>query len=277
MSKIDAIQTSAAIAKPNRGILYTALIGAAGLAVLLQALWAAIFLEHDGQRDDAAGWIDVHARGGEVAIVLALASAAVAFVWMRARKDLWVGSSVLAVLLMGESYLGGLIRDDSKDALTVVHIPLAMALMGLAVWLPLRAARRPDRAQPAAAGSPVAPVTRTVDIAETLQAVATTVEKMAVTVNAFAHHGSESANAVDAATSVVDAARATLTDLAETSTRINEAASTISQIASQTGLLALNATIEANRPAPGVPASEPTGASGGTGTAPSRDTAIRGG
>ena len=275
MSKTDAVQTSAAFAKPNRSILYTALIGAAALAVLLQALWAGIFLEHDGQRDDAAGWIDVHARGGEVAIALALASAAVAFVWMRPRKDLWVGSSALAVLLMGESYLGGLIRDASKDVLTVVHVPLAMALMGLAVWLPLRAGRRPDRAQPAS-GPPVAPATRTVDIADTLQTVATTVEQMSVTVNAIARHGSESANAVDATTSVVDAARATLTDLAEASTRINEAASTISQIARQTDLLALNATIEANRSGPAVPASEST-TSNGTDTALTGDAAIRGG
>ena len=40
-----------------------------------------------------------------------------------------------------EAYLGGLIRDAGKDTLTAVHVPLAMALMGLAVWLPLRARR----------------------------------------------------------------------------------------------------------------------------------------
>jgi hypothetical protein len=28
--------------------------------VLLQGLWAGIFLQHDGQRDAASGWIDVH-------------------------------------------------------------------------------------------------------------------------------------------------------------------------------------------------------------------------
>lgn len=33
---------------------------------------------------------------------------------------------------------------ESKDALTAVHVPLAMALMGLVVWLPLRA-RTADR------------------------------------------------------------------------------------------------------------------------------------
>ena len=41
-----------------------------------------------------------------------------------------------------EAYLGGLIRDDGKDALTAVHVPLAMAIMAVSVWLPLRARAR---------------------------------------------------------------------------------------------------------------------------------------
>src|SRR5689334_22486428 len=46
-----------------RTTLFSALTGLAALAVLLQGLWAGVFLEHDGQRDDAGSWIDVHARG----------------------------------------------------------------------------------------------------------------------------------------------------------------------------------------------------------------------
>lgn len=122
--------------------LFSALTGLAALAVLLQGLWAGIFLEHDGQRDDASGWIDVHARGGEVALVLAVAATAVALWRHRARKDLWIGGLVLVVLLVLESYLGGLIRDDGKDTLTAVHVPLAMAIMAVSVWLPLRARSR---------------------------------------------------------------------------------------------------------------------------------------
>ena len=122
--------------------LFSALTGLAALAVLLQGLWAGIFLEPDGQRDDASGWIDVHARGGEVALVLAVAATAVALWRHRARKDLWIGGLVLVVLLVLESYLGGLIRDDSKDTLTAVHVPLAMAIMAVSVWLPLRAGSR---------------------------------------------------------------------------------------------------------------------------------------
>ena len=40
---------------------------------------------------------------------------------------------------MAESFIGGQIRDASQDTLTAVHVPLGMAIMGVAVWLPLRA------------------------------------------------------------------------------------------------------------------------------------------
>jgi hypothetical protein len=118
---------------------YAVLIGLCALAVLLQGLWAGIFLEHDGQRNDASGWIDVHARGGEVALVLAVLATAVALWKLRSRRDLVIGSVVLVLLLALESWLGGAIRDDGQDTLTAVHVPLAMAIMALVVWLPLRA------------------------------------------------------------------------------------------------------------------------------------------
>jgi hypothetical protein len=135
----DTLSTT--ISAPLQSRLYNFLTGLTSLVVLLQGLWAGIFLEHDGARDDAASWIDVHARGGDVAIALAVVGLIVALVKLRSRLDLLVGSAVLAILLMTESYLGGLVRDDSQDTLTAVHVPLAMAIMGLAVWLPLRARR----------------------------------------------------------------------------------------------------------------------------------------
>ena len=122
--------------------LYLVLSGLTALAVLLQGLWAGIFLEHDGARDDAGSWIDVHATGSHVAIGLAVLAAITGFVQVRARRDLWIGALVLAVLLVLESYIGGQIRDNGADPLTAVHVPLAMALMALAVSLPLRAAAR---------------------------------------------------------------------------------------------------------------------------------------
>ena len=117
--------------------LFSALVGLTSLAVLLQGVWAGIFLEHDGNRPEK--WIDVHQMGAYVSIALALSATLVAFVQLRPRTDLWVGSAVLSVLLVVESVLGGLIHDQSKDTLTAVHVPLAMLLMGLVVYLPLRA------------------------------------------------------------------------------------------------------------------------------------------
>jgi heme A synthase len=61
---------------------------------------------------------------------------------LRSRRDLWLGSGLLTALLVLESYIGGLIRDDGKDTLTAVHVPLAMAVLALAIWLPVRAGRR---------------------------------------------------------------------------------------------------------------------------------------
>jgi len=81
-------------------------------------------------------------RVSEVAIVFAFAATAYAFARMRARRDLWLGGAALTVLLIVESYVGGLIKDQSKDSLTAVHVPIAMVLMGLAVWLPLRAMQK---------------------------------------------------------------------------------------------------------------------------------------
>jgi hypothetical protein len=128
--------------RPGRR-LYVWLIGLAAVAVLLQGLWAGLFLQHDGQRDAASGWIDVHARGADLAILLAALATLVAVVKLRDHRELWVGSGALTLLLVMESYLGGVIRDSGRDTLTAVHVPLAMALMGLVVWLPLRARRSP--------------------------------------------------------------------------------------------------------------------------------------
>jgi len=120
---------------------FSVLAGLSALAVLLQGVWAGIFLEHDGERDNASSWIDVHARGGEVALVFAILALAWAVLKLRSRRDLLIGAAVLTALLVAESYIGGLIRDESKDTLTAVHVPLAMAIMAVVVWLPLRARR----------------------------------------------------------------------------------------------------------------------------------------
>ena len=59
-----------------------------------------------------------------------------------ARRELLVGSGALVVLLVLEAFIGGEVYDH--PGLQVLHFPLALSLMALAVWLPLRAGRRRD-------------------------------------------------------------------------------------------------------------------------------------
>jgi heme A synthase len=115
--------------------LYRVLTWVVALGIVLQGVWAGMFVR-PGQAFDAT-WVTVHARGGEVTIAVALAAAVVAFWRLRSRRDLVVGSAALVVLLALEAFIGGEVYDN--QGLTALHIPLALALVGLAVWLPLRA------------------------------------------------------------------------------------------------------------------------------------------
>ena len=121
----------------SRSPLYSALVGLASRGVLLQGVWAGLFIR-EGQDNDPH-WVAVHSLDGQVTTALALVATVIAFVQLRSRRDLVLGTAVFTVLLVVEVALGQAV--GSSHALQVVHIPLAMALMGLAVWLPLRARR----------------------------------------------------------------------------------------------------------------------------------------
>ena len=123
--------------RSGAGTAFTALIGLSALVVLLQGVWAGLFVREGTEYDSS--WVEVHARGADVAIGLAIIAVVVALVKLRDRRDLLVGSIAFTVLLVLESYLGGLI--GNSPSVTVIHIPLALALMALAVWLPMRAVR----------------------------------------------------------------------------------------------------------------------------------------
>lgn len=129
--------------------VFAALGGLTALFVLLQGLWAGLFLQYSGTAHRAArdGWMDVHARCGEVAIALALITTVWALLRLRSRRDLVIGAGALTVLLAGVAYVGGLISDDHMDYLIPLHIPLALCSLVLAVTLPLRALL--SRGQPA--------------------------------------------------------------------------------------------------------------------------------
>jgi heme A synthase len=119
------------------------LIGLTSLVVLLQGLWAGLFIR-EGKDFDAtsaqSNWVEVHDWGARVAIVLAFVSLVVAVLRLRGRTELIVGTAALFVVLLLEAFIGGGIGDHANWP--SIHIPLAMALMALSVWLPVRAARR---------------------------------------------------------------------------------------------------------------------------------------
>ncbi|WP_129337916.1 hypothetical protein [Cellulomonas endophytica] len=116
---------------------YGALVGITSLGILLQGLWAGVLM---AQEDPAARdtWASVHQRGAEITLLLALVALVVVLARLRERRDLVVGTTVLVVLLALEYVVGLLWGDAEVRGMAVVHVPLAMLLMAVAVWLPLR-------------------------------------------------------------------------------------------------------------------------------------------
>lgn len=132
----------ASITSPTRtgSRLYGALIGLASLGIVLQGVWAGLFIR-TGTADYDETWVEVHARGADVTIALTVLALVTAIWRLRWRRDLLIGTAALTVLLVVEAFIGGLISD--RQVLEVIHFPLALSLIALAVWLPLRSRRRP--------------------------------------------------------------------------------------------------------------------------------------
>jgi membrane-associated PAP2 superfamily phosphatase len=130
-------------ATPARDRLFSSLIGLTSLVILLQGLWAGLFIREGKDFDESSAqsrWVEVHDWGARIAIVLALISLIVAAIRLRSRRDLLIGTVVLFLALLLEAYIGGEIGDH--PAWPSYHVPLAMLLMALSIWLPFRATRR---------------------------------------------------------------------------------------------------------------------------------------
>jgi len=139
----SAAGTERRVQTPARDRLFSSLIGLTSLVILLQGLWAGLFIREGRDFDESSAqsrWVEVHDWGARIAIVLALISLIVAMIRLRARRDLLIGAVVLFLALMLEAYIGGEIGDH--PSWPSYHVPLAMLLMALSVWLPFRATRR---------------------------------------------------------------------------------------------------------------------------------------
>lgn len=111
---------------------FTVLVGLTSLGVLAQGVTAGIFVDQEG-RD---GWVTVHGVIADVTWVAALATAIVGYRTVRRMHHrLWVLTAVLFVLALAQTGLGHLITDGGMDGLIVVHVPLAMLIFGLTIWL----------------------------------------------------------------------------------------------------------------------------------------------
>jgi hypothetical protein len=133
-----AAQTPATSTAPKGIRLFNALIGVTTLGIFLQAITAGEFVSQE-HRD---GWITTHNIIADVTIVVALVTAIVGLVLVRAtdRVLAWSGL-VLFVLLLVQTMLGHLITDAEADGWIGVHVPLAFVIVGLAVWLAVRGAQ----------------------------------------------------------------------------------------------------------------------------------------
>jgi hypothetical protein len=120
----------------RNGPIFAALIGLTTLAILLQAVFAGEFI----QRGTQSSWLSAHDVNAYVVIGLAVLSAAFALVRLRtAARSLPIGAVVLVVLVIAQDAIGHAITQSNDDGLIPVHVPLALLIFGLAIWLSVRA------------------------------------------------------------------------------------------------------------------------------------------
>lgn len=115
---------------------FSALVGITSLAIFVQAVVAGEFVSqrHRG------GWIEIHDVVADVVAVLALATMIFTIVTLRkASRAILIGTIVLFVLVVLQTFLGHQITDNKQDWLIGIHVPLAFIIFGAAVWLPIQA------------------------------------------------------------------------------------------------------------------------------------------
>jgi hypothetical protein len=116
---------------------FSILNGLVLLGVVLQGLWAGGFIGH------LAGtfWLQLHRITAYVVVILALAAAILAVVTQRRHRAIAAWSVGLFVLVAVEAELGHTIGEGGERSLVAVHVPVAMLIMGLGVYLSIAAAR----------------------------------------------------------------------------------------------------------------------------------------
>lgn len=106
--------------------------------MLLQAVWAGASID----RTDRAAWVTVDEIGAFAVVVLALGTAVVAAATLRrASSALALGALAQVVLIVVQTGLGEAITEGGADGLIVAHVPIAMLIFGLGIYLSIVGAR----------------------------------------------------------------------------------------------------------------------------------------
>jgi hypothetical protein len=135
--KGSIIATSASPSAPGVR-LFAAVIGLTSLAILAEAVLAGAFL---GKRTGRHTLVDSHGMLANLTVLLAVISVVAAWRLAKLRRGpLLVGSIVLLVLIVIQTVVGHIISDGHHPGWIVVHVPVAMLVFGLTVWLSVQAA-----------------------------------------------------------------------------------------------------------------------------------------
>jgi uncharacterized membrane protein len=115
---------------------YAVLVGLVAVAILLQGIFAGIFIEPGTH----SGALSAHNVNADVALGLAIVAAGYAIAFLRNDDPpLVIGSVVLVAVLIALVAIGHAITGSNDDGLTPVHVPLALFAFGQTIWLIVRA------------------------------------------------------------------------------------------------------------------------------------------
>ena len=118
-------------ASPGTVRIFSILNGLTLLGVLLQAVWAGEFIGRPGRHN----WVTVHEIGAFVVVVLALATAAAAVALRRTSSAVTLGALGLFVLIVVQTGLGEAITKGDANELIAAHVPIAVLIFGLGIYL----------------------------------------------------------------------------------------------------------------------------------------------
>ncbi|MGH3670644.1 MAG: hypothetical protein ACRDSH_08400 [Pseudonocardiaceae bacterium] len=121
---------------------FSILNGLTLLGVLLQAVWAGEFID----RTERGVWLSAHEIGAFVVVVLALVTAVAAATLRRASSVLALGALAQLLLIVVQTGLGEAITEGGVDGLVVAHVPIAMLIFGLGIYLSIAGAQLRRRA-----------------------------------------------------------------------------------------------------------------------------------